>query len=75
MQRRALRVSHLQDLPVHVQNVDGDLHVPGHALPAFLKLSFLQRDVEVVPQLTCGEEACLEDSLLDGVRVKRDSGG
>lgn len=50
---------HLDDLPVHVQHVHGDLHVPGDALPAFLKLAFLQGDIKVVPHLSCGDNVTL----------------
>ncbi|TNN66304.1 hypothetical protein EYF80_023440 [Liparis tanakae] len=43
------------DLPVDIQHVDGDLYVPGDAFPALLKLAFLQRDVKVIPHLSCGD--------------------
>lgn len=44
---------YLQDLSVDIQHVDGDLDVPGHALATFLELAFLQRDVKVIPHLSC----------------------
>lgn len=46
-------LSHLEDLPVDIQHVDGDLHVLGDALPAFLELPLLQRDVKVIPHFSC----------------------
>lgn len=44
---------YLENLPVDIQHVDGDLHVFGDALSAFLELPLLQRDVKVIPHLSC----------------------
>lgn len=45
---------HLEDLPVGVQDVDGDLNVLLDALPSSLKVPSLQCQVQVVPDVTCG---------------------
>lgn len=44
----------LDDLSVHVQHVNGDLHIPGHALPTLLKLTLFQGDIQIIPHFTWG---------------------
>ncbi len=44
---------YLEDLSIDIQHIDGDLYVPGYALPTLLKLAFLQHDVKVIPHLSC----------------------
>ena len=45
---------YLQDLSIDIEHVDGDLYIPGYALPTLFKLAFLQGDVKVIPHLSCG---------------------
>lgn len=44
---------YLEDLSIDIQHIDGDLYVPGYALPTLLKLAFFQCDVKVIPHLSC----------------------
>lgn len=47
---------YLEDLSINIQHIDGDFYIPCYALPAFLKLSFLQCDVEVISHLSCRKQ-------------------
>lgn len=58
---------YLEDLSVDIQHVDSDLHVLGDALPSLLKLPLLQRDVKVIPHLSCRERGKAEGA--DGLRL------
>lgn len=40
-----------EDLSIDIQCINGDLHISGYGLPSFLKLSFLESDVQIVPHL------------------------